>query len=258
MRAEAGRTALVTGAGAGIGRAIALRLADAGFSVAACDIDRDRAEETARLADGASGTVAPFQGDIRGDASVQAMLDAVTERCGAVDVLVNNAGASGPPRSLAQITPEAWTLVLELNVLGTFRMIQHLVPGMVERGYGRVINIASRSAFGGGLLRARETRVASMHYAASKGAVVSLTRALAIEVAGTGVTANCVAPIATETAQLLASQPDPAARARMGAATPVGRLATPEDTAHAVLYLATDSGFVTGTTLHVTGGDILT
>lgn len=254
------RVALVTGAAGGIGRVICGRLASAGFQIAACDLERSEVVWAPdRLAGGRGPLVIEtFGGDVRSDDQVRLMVDAVFERFQHIDVLVNNAGLSGPARRLEEISDDDWHLVLETNLLGTFRMIRRVAPHMASRGYGRIINLASRSAFRGGLMTGHLTKKTSMHYAASKGAVVSMTRALAVELAGTGVTANCIAPAATETPELLRRGLDDAARQRLANTIPVGRMGTPEDVAHAVVYLATDAGFVTGTTLHIAGGDVLT
>jgi NAD(P)-dependent dehydrogenase (short-subunit alcohol dehydrogenase family) len=222
--------ALVTGGGSGIGAAVAHRLADDGFDVTVADLEPDAVATEL----GATGV----RLDVRDEAQVE-------QAMGGIDVLVNAAGigstADAPGTSL-----EVWENVFAVNARGTFLCCKHVIPGMKDRGGGVIINIASVA----GLIGLRNRAA----YSASKGAVIALTRALAVDHVGDGIRVNAVCPgtIDTPWVQRLVNDSGESIDA-LRARQPMGRLGTPEEVADAVLYLAT-AEFATGTILTVDGG----
>jgi NAD(P)-dependent dehydrogenase (short-subunit alcohol dehydrogenase family) len=222
--------ALVTGGGSGIGAAVAHRLADDGFDVTVADLEPDAVATEL----GATGV----RLDVRDEAQVE-------QAMGGIDVLVNAAGigstADAPGTSL-----EVWENVFAVNARGTFLCCKHVIPGMKDRGGGVFINIASVA----GLIGLRNRAA----YSASKGAVIALTRALAVDHVGDGIRVNAVCPgtIDTPWVQRLVNDSGESIDA-LRARQPMGRLGTPEEVADAVLYLAT-AEFATGTILTVDGG----
>ena len=243
-----GRVALVTGAGAGIGLVLARELARRGASVVLSDVAG--AEEAAEGLQ-AEGLVAEGRvGDVTVEESVLAMVALAEARFGGLDILVNNAGiySSLTPQPFETLDLDAWRRVLEVNVIGTFLCCRSVLPAMQRRGGGRVVNISSGVAFKGNPYMA--------HYVASKGAVVSLTRALATEMGRHGVLVNSVAPGFTlsenvlRNPTLIAGVKEPSLRNRV-----LGRDMLPDDLAGAVCFFAgPDSAFITGQTLVVDGG----
>jgi NAD(P)-dependent dehydrogenase (short-subunit alcohol dehydrogenase family) len=243
-----GRTALVTGAARNIGRAIARGLARAGARVAVVHgQDEAGAAETVRLITEAGGTAQRFAVDLADLSSVSAGHEAVAAAFGPVDILVNNA-AIRPRRPLAEVTPELWDQVFAVNVRGPFFLTQKVVPGMVERRWGRLINLGGLHGYKG------STQRTQVH--ASKSAVVGMTRGIAFETAEFGVTANVVVPgrIATRrgAVEMYGAQEDESAAA---ATVLMKRLGRPEDVADMCVFLASDrASYITGQELFVTGG----
>jgi 2-hydroxycyclohexanecarboxyl-CoA dehydrogenase len=239
------RTALVTGAARGIGRAIAAALAAEGHSVVVGDILDEEAAATAT----ALGGVAVHL-DVTDAGSVEAVTAEIERDQGPIDILVNNAGWDELRRFID--TDEAfWDRVIELNFKGCLRTCRRIVPGMVERGYGRIVNISSDAARVGSSLEAV--------YSGAKGGVLSFTKTLARETARHGVTANAVCPGPTETPLLegMVNRDDAGARAleAMRRAVPMRRLGKPEEVAAAVAFLVSErAGYITGQTLSVSGG----
>jgi 2-hydroxycyclohexanecarboxyl-CoA dehydrogenase len=244
--ADAG-VAMVTGAGRGIGAAIARRLAADGLAVALCDVDADLAGETAgRLsADGARAR--GFRVDVaRGDSVAQAV-DAIGAALGPIDVLVNNAGID--VIALFLDTDEAaWDRLWSVNVKGVLHCCQRVLPGMISRGRGRIVNLASDAG--------RVGSTGEAVYSATKGGVIAFTKALAREMARHGITVNCVAPGPTDTALFAqVAAYDAKLHAGLARAIPLGRIGRPDDVAGAVAFLASaDAAYVTGQTLSVSGG----
>jgi 2-hydroxycyclohexanecarboxyl-CoA dehydrogenase len=239
------RTALVTGAARGIGAAIATELASQGHRVAVADILDDAAAQTAAAIDGVAVHL-----DVTDSASVSAAVAQAEELLGPLEILINNAGWDEFKPFLATEEP-LWERIIEINYKGCLRCCRAVVPGMVERGYGRVVNISSDAARVGSSLEAV--------YSGAKGAVLSFSKTLAREVARDGVTVNVVCPGPTDTALLgrMFEASDDAARAVEGLkrAVPMRRLAQPQDIAPAVAFLASDAaGYITGQTLSVSGG----
>ena len=270
------KAAIVTGAGrkGGIGAAVALRLARDGAHVVVGDIcappsDLPHAgsgqwEELAAIAEeieslGVRGL--PLRVDVTDADSVQAMIAQTKEILGRLDILVNNAGAAIGPGPVIQMAEEAWRRTLEINATGTFLCCKFALPLMLagERG-GRIVNMAS--------IAAEKPKPYVSAYAASKAAVVALTRSLAQEVAEFGVTVNAVLPGDVDTAlkrwgleleTLVTGQPYEEVVAAAVARIPLGRLATPEDVAQLVAFLASDEAdFITGQAYNITGGRELT
>lgn len=229
--------ALVTGAGQGIGRAIAHRLAADGFSVIVADLDEASAARTAREVDGVA-----VRCDVREQASVLAMAEPVDD----LDVLVNNAGVYLFER-LADVTPESFRRVMEVNVLGTVLCIQACTAALSAGGGGAIVNIASMS----GVVPVPGTGM----YSPSKAAVGSLTALAALELAPHGIRVNAVAPGRISTEGTATRQADPERERRTAALIPAGRVGEPADIAGAVSFFAgADSRYVTGQTLLVDGG----
>lgn len=245
-----GQRALVTGAGAGIGRAIALALAERGAHVCVLDADRAAAEETAAMARRLGAQAATIVHDM-GCASVVASIASMQDGFGAFDLLVNNAGISpkkpdGRKRMIWEIPPDEWQRVIQVNLCGYFFSLRAVLPGMVERRAGAIVNIASLAGL-------RYSSIAGAAYATAKNAVVGLTRQAAGEVAEFGVRINCVAPGRIETA--MASVAGGEFNEAIRASTPLRRLGQPADIADAVMFLLSEqAGFITGETLPVTGG----
>jgi 2-hydroxycyclohexanecarboxyl-CoA dehydrogenase len=242
---EQPRTALVTGAARGIGRAIAQALAEDGHRVAVADILDDESAATAQAIGGIEVHL-----DVTEPPSVDAATSAVEQRLGPIEILVNNAGWD-ELRPFLETDEAFWDRVIELNFKGCLRTSRRIVPGMVERGYGRVVNISSDAARVGSSLEAV--------YSGAKGGVVAFTKTLARETARHGVTANAVCPGPTETPLLenLMGRGDAGAKAleSMRRAVPMRRLGRPEEVAAAVAFLASErAGFITGQTLSVSGG----
>jgi 2-hydroxycyclohexanecarboxyl-CoA dehydrogenase len=249
MRAPlAGKVALVTGGGRGIGAAIAARLAEDGADVAVCDLDETLAGAVAERAVASFGRYAIAVGmDVADEASVRAGVASVTERLGPVDVLVNNAGVDviGP---FVDSTEEAWGRIIAVNLMGTLRCCREVAPGMLERGTGTIVNIASDAGKVGSSGEAV--------YSATKGGIIAFSKTLARELAARGITVNCVCPGPTDTALLgQVAEANPRLREALERAIPLRRVARPEEIANAVAFLAAPSAsYITGQALSVSGG----
>lgn len=245
MRLE-GKVVVITGAGGGMGREAALVFSEEGAKVCVADVDREAAQQTASEASEAFAV----QVDVADQASVEAMYRETAERFGGIDVLYNNAGISpADDVSILETEAEAWERVMGVNAKGVFLCCKYGIPYLLERGGGSVINVASFVA----LMGAATSQIA---YTASKGAVLSLTRELAVEFARRGVRVNALCPGPVETPLLLRIWgEDPAAAQRRLVHLPMGRLAKPREIVNAALFLASDeSSYVNGATFLVDGG----
>ena len=235
-----GRVALVTGAGRGIGRAICERLAAEGHRVAGLNI-RPAGDPRPDLA---MPLVACDVTDREACAHAVAQVEA---QLGPVDILVNNAGVTRDAM-LHKMEPDAWDAVLAVDLTGLYNVTRRVLPGMRDRGYGRIVNIAS--------VNGQKGQIGQTNYAAAKAGVLGFTKALALECARKGVTVNAVSPGYTDT-EMVAAVPKTVLE-EIVAQIPVGRLARPEEIAGCVAFLAADeSGFITGETLNVNGGQYL-
>ena len=235
-----GRVALVTGAGRGIGRAICERLAAEGHRVAGLNI-RPAGDPRPDLA---MPLVACDVTDREACAHAVAQVEA---QLGPVDILVNNAGVTRDAM-LHKMEPDAWDAVLAVDLTGLYNVTRQVLPGMRDRGYGRIVNIAS--------VNGQKGQIGQTNYAAAKAGVLGFTKALALECARKGVTVNAVSPGYTDT-EMVAAVPKTVLE-EIVAQIPVGRLARPEEIAGCVAFLAADeSGFITGETLNVNGGQYL-
>ncbi|MBQ9330231.1 MAG: 3-oxoacyl-ACP reductase FabG [Oscillibacter sp.] len=242
------RCALVTGSSRGIGRAVAEELARQGWAVCINYIrSRQAAEETAERIRAGGGRAIAVQADVADGAAVATMVQTAEEALGAVELLVNNAGVAG--QALFQdISDEMWDRYLSVNLGGARNAIRAVLPHMLHEKRGCIVNISS--IWG---LRGASCEVA---YACTKGALIALTRSLAMELAPSGIRVNCVAPgvINTDMVQVLGQE----TLGALAEQTPLGRLGTPEDIAAAVGYFASDrASFVTGQVLCADGGFIV-
>jgi NAD(P)-dependent dehydrogenase (short-subunit alcohol dehydrogenase family) len=241
-----GKVAVITGAAGGIGREAALLFSAEGASICVADVLDEQGEATT-----AECRDAFFQHvDVTDDASVRAMYAATAERFGGIDVLYNNAGIMPPDdASILDTEPETWERVHQVNTRGVFLCCKHGIPYLLERGGGSVINVASFVA----LLGAATSQIA---YTASKGAVLSMTREVAVEFARRGIRVNAICPGPVETPLLMRLfESDPAAYERRRVHIPIGRLAQPREIAQGALFLASDeASYVTGSTFVVDGG----
>ncbi len=241
-----GKVCVITGAGGGMGREAALLFSEEGARVCAADVNLEAAESTAREARDAFAQ----QVDVADEASVKAMMDATVERYGGIDVLYNNAGISpNDDASVLDTSVEAWERVQAVNTKGVFLCCKHGIPHLQQRGGGSVINVASFVA----ILGAATSQIS---YTASKGAVLSMTRELAVQFARENIRVNALCPGPVETPLLLSIfGDDPAALERRRAHWPMGRLAKPREIVNGALFLASDeSSYVTGSTFLVDGG----
>ncbi|MDR9411958.1 MAG: SDR family oxidoreductase [Haloquadratum sp.] len=241
------RRAIVTGAAGGMGRATAERFAAAGAAVAVVDIDADGATATAAAITDAGGEAMALPCDVGDPAAMQEMVTAVVDAFGGLDILHNNAGIPMEATPIDEVELSTWERMLRVNATGVFLGSRCAVPHLRESEAGVIINTASTAA-----LRPRPGLSA---YVAAKGAVVALTKQLALELAPAGIRVNAIAPVATDTEMLDAFTSATLAREEFAASIPLGRLATPADIAAAALYLAGDDAqMVTGTVLEVDGG----
>ena len=228
-----GRCALVTGAASGIGRATAERLGESGARVAVFD---------RRAAD---GDWLAIQGDISSSANVESAVRRTEAELGRIDILVNAAGVPGASMRTSELPDEEWRQVMAINADGTFYACRAVIPGMVGRGYGRIVLVSS--------IAGKEGNPMAPAYSASKAAVIALTKVLGKDLAQTGVLVNCVAPAVIETPILEGLTPEHVDY--MVERIPVGRMGTPEEAAALICWLASDEcSFSTGATYDLSGG----
>jgi NAD(P)-dependent dehydrogenase (short-subunit alcohol dehydrogenase family) len=239
---------IVTGAAQGIGRAVALRLAASGAQVAVWDSRIDGAEETARLCEAQGATARAWRVDVGSADQIEAAMAEVERAWGKPDGLVNNAGIFPRARALDMALAE-WEQVLRVNLTGTFLCARAAARFMKAAGGGVIVNMASGRALAGAANGA--------HYSASKGAIIALTKSLALDWAPYGIRVNCVIPGLADTAQPRVEMSDSELYA-MGARIPLGRIGTPEDIAAVVAFLlGPDSAYMTGQSVAVNGGAIM-
>lgn len=233
-------TAVVTGAGSGIGQQITAQLLAEGARVVAADL------ETGGIPSGAH----PVKADVSQPDDVAELIQAATEWLGRIDILFNNAGI-GSTTNVIDATLDEWDRVFAVNVRGVFLGIKYAMPAMLDQGHGVIVNTASAAGLIGLPDRAS--------YSASKGAVIALTKQVAVQWANAGIRCNCICPGTVDSpwiGRLLAQADDPARhREKLTARQPMGRLGTPAEVAKAALYLASDdAAFITGTALVIDGG----
>ena len=247
-----GKVAIVTGAGSGIGLAMVRVFCREGASVAAVDIDGDRLEALESEAETGPGTVLTFRADVTSSADCEATISEVLDRFRQLDILCNNAGAIRRA-SVLEVDEEAWDRDLAVNLKSVYLWSREALPPMIEQGAGVILNTAS----GWGLTAGPR----AVTYCASKGAVVQLTRAMAIDHGPQGIRVNCICPGDTDTPMLRGEArqlgEDSQTFLSDAADRPLGRIGGPEEIARAALFLASDeASFVTGATLVVDGGGL--
>ncbi|MGC2404483.1 MAG: SDR family NAD(P)-dependent oxidoreductase [Acidobacteriaceae bacterium] len=242
MFSLAGRTAIVTGAAAGIGQAIAIRLANAGATIAVADVNLPGAQQVAASLPNGSFSV---ETNVTDATSVARAVEQVLQRTGQIDILVNNAGIAGPAAFIWEQTDEDWQRNIAINLTGVFNFCRAVVPHMRSRSYGRIVNIAS--------IAGKEGNPRMVPYSATKAAVIGLTKALGKEVATDGICVNAVSPAVVHT-QIL-DQVTPEQVAYMTERIPMRRTGKPEEIASVVHFLASsECSFVTAQCYDASGG----
>ena len=238
------KTAIVTGAGSGFGHGIARAFAAAGARVMVADINGEGAAEVAREIGGIS-----VQVDVSNAASVQAMADAALEKLGHLDILVNNAGVTHPPQALEEVSEDAFDRVFAVNAKSVYLTARSLVPHMKSRGAGAILNVASTAGV--------SPRPRLNWYNASKGWMITATKAMAVELAPQGIRVNAINPVAGETPLLKSfmGEDTPEIRAKFLSTIPLGRFSTAQDMGAAATFLCSDAAsMITGVALEVDGG----
>ncbi|HEX5386338.1 MAG TPA: acetoacetyl-CoA reductase [Gemmatimonadales bacterium] len=239
-----GRVALVTGGTGGIGTAICHRLADAGFKVATNFRSAEKTSAWRKTWKGKGYDFATYEADVTDFDGCRQMIERIERDLGPLAVLVNNAGVTYDT-TFRKMTPEQWHTVLNTNLDSLFNVTRHVIQGMTERGFGRVINISS--------INGQRGQIGQTNYAAAKAGMHGFTMALAQEVARKGVTVNTISPGYIATDMVMAMPED--VRKKIIADIPVGRLGTPDEVAYAVNFLASDeAGFITGASISCNGG----
>ncbi|MBZ5570519.1 MAG: 3-oxoacyl-[acyl-carrier-protein] reductase [Acidobacteriia bacterium] len=247
MMTLSGRVALVTGASQGIGRACALRLAEAGASVAAAARNQEKLNELVQEITHKGGKAAAFPVDVGEEEQIKAALKAALAQFGKIDILVNNAGITRDQLVMRMKRPD-WDSVLNTNLTSAYLCIQQVIGSMLKQRWGRIINITS--IFG------QMGQAGQANYASSKAGLIGLTMAIAREVGSRNITCNAVAPGFIETAMTSVLGEDMKQNALK--AIPLGRVGTPEDVAHAVAFLASEgASYITGHVLNVNGGMLM-
>lgn len=243
-------TAVVTGAGSdrGIGRAVARRLARDGWSLGLVDLDGEAAEHVAaELREEFGGAAIGVAADVSAPADVDAAIARIEAELPPAEALVNAAGISSPVPFL-ETSLELWNRVMRINATGTYVVTQRVMPGFIERGYGRVVSIGSTAAQNGGGTYSKSA------YAASKGAIESFSRAVALEMAPLGVTVNVVAPATIDT-DIMGGRITDDRKPTFLAQLPVGRLGSTDEVAALIEFLiGSDAGYITGATYNINGG----
>ena len=244
MRLE-DKVAVVTGAGQGLGEAIALRLAREGAALMLNDLNPETLTHTAERIRGEGGTALVLAGSVTDEEVVRELMARTVEDLGGLHILVNNAGITRD-KLLRDMAVEDWDAVLNLNLRAMFLCCKYGTPPMVARKWGRVINMSSRAHFG---------NKGQVNYSASKAGVIGLTRALSLEVGKFGVTANAIAPGIIATPGVTSLPHYQNLVERVAPTLPIPRLGTPEDVAAVAAFLAgEEAGYITGETIHVSGG----
>jgi NAD(P)-dependent dehydrogenase (short-subunit alcohol dehydrogenase family) len=240
----AGRTVVVTGGARGIGYAVAARALRSGAAVALWDIDRGRlAASSAALSGG--GTVSAQVVELTDAAAVDEAARSTIARHGRIDVLVNNAGITGGNGPTWELAPDVWRRVLDVNLTGSFLTSRAIVPHMIERGYGRIVNVAS--------IAGKEGNPTASHYSASKAGLIAMTKSLAKELAPRNIMVNCVTPAAAKTE--IFGQMSQAHIDYMLARIPLGRFLELDEIAALVCWLSTEEcSFSTGAVFDISGG----
>ena len=239
-----GHTAIITGGGRGIGRTIGESLARRGVNIVVVDVNLDIAEETSSAMEGLGVKSIALKADVSNSADVKALVENAVKEFGKIEILVNNAGITRDGL-LLRMKEEDWDAVININLKGTFLCSKEAVKVMAKQRYGRIINIASVVAFMGNPGQA--------NYSASKAGIVGLTKTIAKEYAGRGITANAVAPGFITTAMTDALSEN--VRQEMLKAIPLNRFGSVDDVAAPVVFFASpEAGYITGQVMHVNGG----
>ena len=241
------RVAIVTGAGSGNGRGIALRFAQEGARVVAADVDIDEARKTGVLVDREGGEAFAVHADVSRREQVSEMVEATENRFGGIDILVNNAGVETLV-PLLDLEESEWDRIIDINLKGAFLCAQIAARAMVSaQTPGAIVNIAS--------INAKIALAGQAHYTSSKGGLIMLTKSMALDLAPHGIRVNAIGPGVIETRMTERSLSDPRRRAMLLSKVPLGRVGQPRDVANAALFLASDeASYITGTTLYVDGG----
>jgi 2-hydroxycyclohexanecarboxyl-CoA dehydrogenase len=243
-----GRVAVITGAGSGMGRSMALRLAEDEAAIAVWDINGEGATETVRLVREAGGTAIAITADCSDPAAIKAAAAQTRVELGPVTILINNAGIA-PFDDFLSIDPALLEKVIKINLIGPFILTQEIVPDMIEAKWGRIVNITSSSVQTGSALQT--------HYTSSKGGLLGFTKSLAMALGEHGITVNMIPPGSIDTPMLRSAAvlQTPGAIEGYGKALPVGRIGTGEDIAAAAAFLCSEEGgYMTGQTISVNGG----
>jgi len=240
------KTAIVTGAGSGFGKGIAIRFAKEGARVGVIDINAEAAREVASQI---GNSAFAMEADVSIDGDVSRMVQEALDRWGQLDILVNNAGTTHRNQPMTEVTEEEYERIFAVNVKSVYLSARHVVPVMKKQGFGVILNVASTAGV--------RPRPGLVWYNTSKGAMMTATKAMAIELAGEKIRVNAINPVAGETGMLhlFMGEDTPEKRAQFISSIPLGRLSLPEDMANAALFLCSDEAeMITGLCMEVDGG----
>ena len=240
------KTAIVTGAGSGFGKGIAMRFAKEGVRVGVIDINAEAAREVASQI---GNSAFAMDADVSIDRDVSRMVQEALDRWGQLDILVNNAGTTHRNQPMTEVTEEEYERIFAVNVKSVYLGARHVVPVMKKQGFGVILNVASTAGV--------RPRPGLVWYNTSKGAMMTATKAMAIELAGEKIRVNAINPVAGETGMLhlFLGEDTPEKRAQFISSIPLGRLSLPEDMANAALFLCSDEAeMITGLCMEVDGG----